>query len=181
MAPTKWYQVIVLLYLRGFTGAFGDDIVILPLRSYACEGSDPDYDYFIDVRNINDDGVKVLDVDVTLEDDLSEKWTFILNIDKWNNGDWEEHFYDTEGSICQIINQYVSRAWEKFRKGIVPEIPDVCHAPADTYKLTSFNVSQTDYDIPVGILGTYKVTGRILNEMGSELICQVIEVETRKT
>lgn len=50
----------------------------------------------------------------------------------------------------------------------------------DHYKLIDFNVSQTDYDIPVGLLGTYRVTGQVFDEFETELICQIIEVETYK-
>lgn len=53
---------------------------------------------------------------------------FVLTIDKWNNGDWDLKFYDARGPVCQVINQYVSRAWAKLRQQIVPEIPEPCYA-----------------------------------------------------
>lgn len=55
---------------------------------------------------------------------------FVMTIDKWNNGDWDLNFYDARGPVCQVINQYVSRAWAKVRQEIEPQISEPCHALA---------------------------------------------------
>lgn len=51
-----------------------DEIVVLPLRSYMCDKADPAFEYNIEIRNLNDEGVKVLDVDLEMEEDFTERW-----------------------------------------------------------------------------------------------------------
>lgn len=39
-----------------------------------CDKADPAFEYNIEIRNLNDEGVKVLDVDLEMEEDFTERW-----------------------------------------------------------------------------------------------------------
>lgn len=66
----QWRHVYILL-LQQFTQ---QDIELYPLRIYGCDGSDNLLDIYVNLRNKNDQGEKVLDVKLDLEDEFTNNW-----------------------------------------------------------------------------------------------------------
>ncbi|XP_018566599.1 uncharacterized protein LOC108907416 [Anoplophora glabripennis] len=179
--------VMLFLFMGRAYAGFGvesyspADTYIIPQITYLCENTEPSEDFYAELRNINDNGDKVFNMEIDLQDaQFTEKWTVKVVIDKWNNGGWDENFFIMDGLACEIAVKYSETIWENFKKEMMPTITDKCFAELGHYKLTDFKVNRTDINIPINIVGKYRVILKLFNGTGEEVLCQVFEAEVRK-
>ncbi|KAJ8925074.1 hypothetical protein NQ315_001246, partial [Exocentrus adspersus] len=153
------------------------DVVLLPLSVYFCDNSAMRFN--MNLRTVNDDGDKVLDLDLELEEQVDEHWEIRAIVDQWQNGAWDT-IYDLDGSLCENLQDFGAKAWSNARAALTPRVEDECLLQPGTYTLRGFEITKDDYNLPVPILGKYRVTATFVNGVGDEAVCLVVELESNK-
>nr|CAI5829280.1 unnamed protein product [Callosobruchus analis] len=93
---------------------------------YECDGPVPISESNIELKDGDDEKW----VEFTFETDslIDSTYTANLTIDQWKNGAWQENVYSTEGSMCELKNKFIPKAWKKLAEATEPQSdPEDCN------------------------------------------------------
>ncbi|VEN49280.1 unnamed protein product [Callosobruchus maculatus] len=145
------------------------------LALYRCE--DESISNFHDIELKNDGENKWAYFTIKLDEDFDETFMVRMTADQWDNGAWQENVYSTEGSFCNMIEQYGHDFYKNFREHMNPPLPEVCKYEKGDYTLNDFTCTPKDFDIPSMLMGTFKVNLEIINPAEEKIACVVCELE----
>ncbi|CAH1372802.1 unnamed protein product [Tenebrio molitor] len=97
-------------------------------------------------------------MDLTLDTpvDLNNEDTFIMKVHQYNEDtdEWE-YYTEQDGVICQYIEQFLSKAWDKAKINANPEIKETCGLLKGKYQWTNFELNDSDVIVPLNMQGIY--------------------------
>ncbi|CAH1963275.1 unnamed protein product [Acanthoscelides obtectus] len=143
---------------------------------YPCDGVDPSTYSEIELKD--DGNEKWVEFMIQMDQAIDDTFTANMVVDQWKNGAWEENIYNTDGTLCDMKEQFARKCWYKLAEASEPKAdPTNCYVAPGTYIGKKYQAAGDDLDIPSMLFGTFRVRFDVFNEENDLFFCTMIELE----
>ncbi|CAG9770491.1 unnamed protein product [Ceutorhynchus assimilis] len=161
-------------------GILGASPTIKVTNIEKCDTDDEPVPWSFEISNVDANAYKKVNAEFDLSDfAFNDEISYTLDVDKLNDGDWKKDIYNDEGNLCDLIRQYVPKAWQKLMGALQPRPIDMCNAQKAVYRLKNFELLRQDVQLPA-FDGKLRTTLRLFDKDDKNVFCTSTEVEVSR-